>query len=189
MNPSVIIVGAGPVGLTLAINLGRQGIQTLLLERNPKPQFLPKMERCNARSMEMFRRIGLSEPIRKAGLRSDCSMDVFIVEDLTKPPLLVEKHPSIDQFKAKIAACTDLSMALEPYQLISQYTLEPLLKEVAESLDCVDVKFGHEFVKFVQNDDQVTVTTRDSNGVLADFEGAYLVGCDGGGAAGGAGGA
>jgi len=180
MNPSVIIVGAGPVGLTLAINLGRQGIQTLLLERNPKPQFLPKMERCNARSMEMFRRIGLSEPIRKAGLRSDCSMDVFIVEDLTKPPLLVEKHPSIDQFKAKIAACTDLSMALEPYQLISQYTLEPLLKEVAESLDCVDVKFGHEFVKFVQNDDQVTVTTRDSNGVLADFEGAYLVGCDGG---------
>ncbi|NCW74740.1 MAG: 2-polyprenyl-6-methoxyphenol hydroxylase, partial [Gammaproteobacteria bacterium] len=105
MDASVIVVGAGPVGLSLAINLGRAGIKTILLERNPEPQFLPKMERCNARSMEMFRRIGLSEKIREAGLRADCPMDVFIVEDLTKPALLEEKHPSIQTFREKIRDC------------------------------------------------------------------------------------
>ena len=180
MDASVIIVGAGPVGLSLAVNLGRAGIKTILLEQNPEPQFLPKMERCNARSMEMFRRIGLSKKIRDAGLRADCSMDVFIVEDLTKPPLLEEKHPSIEEFQEKIRNCNDLSMALEPYQLISQYTLEPLLKTEAESLKFVEVRFAHKFIEFEQNDTSVTVRCMDSNGESVSFSADYLVGCDGG---------
>ena len=180
MDASVIIVGAGPVGLSLAINLGRAGIKTILLEQNPEPQFLPKMERCNARSMEMFRRIGLSKKIRDAGLRADCSMDVFIVEDLTKPPLLEEKHPSIEESQKKIRDCNDLAMALEPYQLISQYTLEPLLKTEAESLKSVEVRFAHKFIEFEQNDTSVTVRCMGSNGELLSFSADYLVGCDGG---------
>ena len=180
MDASVIIVGAGPVGLSLAINLGRAGIKTILLEQNPEPQFLPKMERCNARSMELFRRIGLSKKIRDAGLRADCSMDVFIVEDLTKPPLLEEKHPSIEEFQKKIRDCNDLAMALEPYQLISQYTLEPLLKTEAESLKSVEVRFAHKFIEFEQKDTSVTVRCMGSNGDLLSFSADYLVGCDGG---------
>ena len=180
MDASVIIVGAGPVGLSLAINLGRAGIKTILLEQNPEPQFLPKMERCNARSMELFRRIGLSKKIRDAGLRADCSMDVFIVEDLTKPPLLEEKHPSIEESQKKIRDCNDLAMALEPYQLISQYTLEPLLKTEAESLKSVEVRFAHKFIEFEQNDTSVTVRCMGSNGELLSFSADYLVGCDGG---------
>ena len=180
MNASVIVVGAGPVGLVLAINLGRAGIKTILLERNPEPQFLPKMERCNARSMEMFRRIGLSKKIRDAGLRADCPMDVFIVEDLTKPALLEEKHPSIQTFQEKIRECRDLSMPLEPYQLISQYTLEPLLKAEAEALQSVEVLFGHELIEFSQSDDGVSVRFEDSDGQSKTLMAAYLVGCDGG---------
>ena len=180
MNASVIVVGAGPVGLALAINLGRAGIKTILLERNPEPQFLPKMERCNARSMEMFRRIGLSKKIRDAGLRADCPMDVFIVEDLTKPALLEEKHPSIQTFQEKIRECRDLSMPLEPYQLISQYTLEPLLKAEAEALQSVEVLFGHELIEFSQSDYGVSVRFEDSDGQSKTLMAAYLVGCDGG---------
>lgn len=180
MDASVIVVGAGPVGLSLAINLGRAGVKTILLERNPEPQFLPKMERCNARSMEMFRRIGLSEQIREAGLRADCPMDVFIVEDLTKPALLEEKHPSIQTFRQKIRDCKDLSMSLEPYQLISQYTLEPLLKAEAETLQSVDVRFGYEFMEFEQNDQGVVVHCRDLEGKSITLTASYLVGCDGG---------
>ena len=180
MDASVIVVGAGPVGLVLAINLGRAGIKTILLERNPEPQFLPKMERCNARSMEMFRRIGLSKKIRDAGLRADCPMDVFIVEDLTKPALLEEKHPSIQTFREKIRECRDLSMPLEPYQLISQYTLEPLLKAEAEALQSVEVLFGHELIEFSQSDDGVSVRFEDSDGQSKTLMAAYLVGCDGG---------
>ena len=180
MDASVIVVGAGPVGLALAINLGRAGIKTILLERNPEPQFLPKMERCNARSMEMFRRIGLSKKIRDAGLRADCPMDVFVVEDLTKPALLEEKHPSIQTFQGKIKECKDLSMPLEPYQLISQYTLEPLLKAEADALQSVEVLFGHEFMEFSQSDDGVSVRFEDSDGQSKTLTASYLVGCDGG---------
>ena len=60
----VLIVGGGPVGLTLAIDLGKRGIDCVLIEQKDAPQFLPKMERANARTMEMFRRIGLADPIR-----------------------------------------------------------------------------------------------------------------------------
>ncbi len=180
MDASVIVVGAGPVGLSLAINLGRAGVKTILLERNLEPQFLPKMERCNARSMEMFRRIGLSKKIRDAGLRADCPMDVFIVEDLTKPVLLEEKHPSIQTFEEKIRDCQDLSMSLESYQLVSQYTLEPLLKAEAEALHSVDVRFGHEFVEFAQSDEGVRVHCKTSDAKSVTLSAAYLVGCDGG---------
>ena len=67
-DTQVVIVGAGPVGLTLSIMLGRLGVPCTLIERNPAPSGLPKMERCNARTMEIYRRLGIVDQIRKAGL-------------------------------------------------------------------------------------------------------------------------
>jgi 2-polyprenyl-6-methoxyphenol hydroxylase-like FAD-dependent oxidoreductase len=64
----VLIVGAGPVGLTLAIDLGRRGVRCTLVERNETSIQLPKMERCNVRTMEIFRRLGIAEQIRDVGL-------------------------------------------------------------------------------------------------------------------------
>jgi 2-polyprenyl-6-methoxyphenol hydroxylase-like FAD-dependent oxidoreductase len=91
----VLIVGAGPTGLTLAIDLGRRGVQCTLIERKEAPQFLPKMERCNARTMEIYRQLGLAGRIRDAGLARDCPMDVFIVLSLVEPPLLHSRYPSV----------------------------------------------------------------------------------------------
>jgi len=179
----VIIVGAGPVGLTLTIDLGLRGIRCTLIERKDAPAFLPKMERCNARTMEMYRRIGLSEKIRAAGLRADVPMDVFIVLSMKEPPLLHTPYPSVEAARRAIAASTDGSMPLEPYQLISQYTLEPLLKSVAETLPSVTVRFGCEFESFSQDTSGVTVTARTSDGETETFRGVYLVGCDGGASA------
>jgi 2-polyprenyl-6-methoxyphenol hydroxylase-like FAD-dependent oxidoreductase len=179
-DSEVVIVGAGPVGLTLAIDLGKRGIRCTLIERKDAPAFLPKMERCNARTMEMYRRIGLAEPIRAAGLRADVPMDVFIVLSMTEPPLLHTPYPSVEAARRAIAASTDGAMPLEPYQLISQYTLEPLLKSVAESLPTVNVRFGCEFESFVQDEAGVSVTTRTNGGEIETFRAKYLVGCDGG---------
>ena len=151
MDTEVIIVGAGPVGLTLAIDLGRRGVRCILLEQKDAPQFLPKMERCNARTMEIYRRLGIAQKVRDAGFPRDVPMDVFIVTSLIEPPLLHLPYPSVAQAQAEIAACTDGSMPLEPYQLISQYTLEPLLKSVAETLPSVDVRYGCEFLAFEQD--------------------------------------
>ena len=88
MDTEVLIAGAGPTGLTLAVDLGLRGVRTIIVEQKEAPQFLPKMERCNARSMEIFRRLGLADKIRAAGLPSDVPMDVFIILAMNTPPLL-----------------------------------------------------------------------------------------------------
>ncbi|MCG6877455.1 MAG: FAD-dependent monooxygenase [Betaproteobacteria bacterium] len=178
-DTDVLIVGAGPVGLTLAVDLGQKGVRCILVERKAAPQFLPKMERCNARTMEIYRRMGLAERIRSAGLRADVPMDVFIVLAMNEPPLLHLPYPSVSEARRRIDACKDGSMPLEPYQLISQYTLEPLLKAVAETLPPVTVRYGCEFLSFEQDASGVTAHVRDGDRTAA-IRAAYLVGCDGG---------
>ena len=136
-DTEVLIVGAGPVGLTLAVALGLKGVRCTLIEQKEAPEFLPKMERCNARTMEIYRRMGLAERIRAAGLDGRIPMDVYIVLAMNEPPLLHLPYPSVAEARAEIDHCNDGSLPLEPYQLISQYTLEPLLKSVAETLPSV----------------------------------------------------
>src|SRR5947208_9844276 len=157
----VLIVGDGPVGMTLAIDLGKRGVRCILIEQKDAPQFLPKMERCNARSMEIFRRLGVADKIRAAGLPSHVLMDVFIILAMNAPPLLRQHYPSVDQARAEIKVCSDGTQPLEPYQLISQYTLEPLLKSEAERLPSVTVRYGCEFLSFEQ--DEAGVTARVKN--------------------------
>ncbi|HEY7301364.1 MAG TPA: FAD-dependent monooxygenase [Xanthobacteraceae bacterium] len=180
MDTEVLIAGAGPTGLTLAVDLGMRGVRTIIVEQKEAPQFLPKMERCNARSMEIYRRMGLAEKIRAAGLPADVPMDVFIVLSLVEPPLLQLKYPSVNEFKAQIRATNDGSLPLEPYQLISQYTLEPLLKSVAEALPSVSVRYGHELLSFTQDFAGVSARVRNRKGEVSEIRALYLVGCDGG---------
>jgi 2-polyprenyl-6-methoxyphenol hydroxylase-like FAD-dependent oxidoreductase len=179
IDTQVLIVGAGPVGLTLAIDLGQKGVRCSLVERKPAPQFLPKMERCNARTMEIFRRMGLAGKVRAAGLAPHVPMDVYVILAMNRPPLLRLPYPSVAEARREIDACTDGTLPLEPYQLISQYTLEPLLKSVAETLPCVTVRYGCEFLSLEQDPTGVTAQVRD-NGRVSQIRGAYLVGCDGG---------
>ena len=74
-----------------------------MLEQKEQPAFLPKMERVNARTMEIYRRMGLAEKIRAAGLRADCPMDVYIVLSLNEPPLLHLPYPSVAQAQSASA--------------------------------------------------------------------------------------
>jgi 2-polyprenyl-6-methoxyphenol hydroxylase-like FAD-dependent oxidoreductase len=179
MDTEVLIVGAGPVGLMLAIDLGQRGVRCTLVERKDAPQFLPKMERCNARTMEIFRRMGIVDKVRAAGLRSDVPMDVYIVTALNRPPLLRHAYPSVDEARRSIDACTDGTLPLEPYQVISQYTLEPLLKSIAESLPAVTVHYGCEFLAFEQEVSIVKTRLKEKNKSI-EIQSKYLVGCDGG---------
>src|SRR5262249_40244812 len=124
-------------------------------------------------------RMGLADRMRSDGLPAHCPMDVFIVTSILEPPLLRLPYPSVAEARNAIAASTDASLPLEPYQLISQYTLEPLLKSVAEKLAGVTVRYGTEFLDFVEHPDSVTARLC-SGGRTTEITALYLAGCDGG---------
>ena len=103
MDTQVLIAGAGPTGLTLAIDLGRRGVRCTLIEQKEAPQFLPKMERCNARTMEIFRRMGIAQRIRAAGLRP--LPDGHVHRALAgRAPLLQLPYPSVAEARGRIAS-------------------------------------------------------------------------------------
>src|ERR1043166_9223662 len=122
-DTQVLVVGAGPTGLTLAVALGQKGVRCTLIEQKEAPQFLPKMERCNARTMEIYRRMGIVEKVRASGLPAHCPMDVFIVPRVAPPPLPPPHSRSGAAARAATPARNDEPLPREPYQLISQYTL------------------------------------------------------------------
>ncbi len=180
MDTEVLIVGAGPVGLVLSIDLGKRGVRCTLIEKNEAPLGYPKMERCNPRTMEIFRRLGLADCVRAAGYPPDWPMDTYLVFDLMRPPLFKMAYPTVAQARAARDSTLDGSLPLEPYQIISQYTLEPLLKSVAERIANLRVKFGHELLSYTEDPDGITAQVRKTNGDTIAIRARYLVGCDGG---------
>ena len=174
------MVGAGPVGLMLAIDLGRRGIRTLLIEKDPTTKQWPKMDRSNARTMEFFRRMGVADDVRSLGYPGDASMDVLMVTSLTEPPIAVLNYRTVDEHRAVIAEARDGSEPLEPYQLVSQNDLEPLLVCLAEKLATVTVRFGAELTGFEQDDDGVDARIGTADGHTETVRASYIVGCDGG---------
>jgi 2-polyprenyl-6-methoxyphenol hydroxylase-like FAD-dependent oxidoreductase len=176
----VLIVGGGPVGLVLAIELGQQGVACELIDKRPRPGFLPKMERCNARTMENFRRAGIAGRVRAAGLPAQIPMDVFICAGpVTRPPLVHHRYPSVAEAKETGRHVNDGSLPAEPYQLISQYTLEPLLRQIAERTQGVRARFGEELTGFTQDAGGVTASVRCADGRTRTVRAAFLAGCDG----------
>ena len=150
--------------IALAFDLARRGVRVLVLERSASPRRLPKMERCNARTMEMFRRLGLAPTIRGASRFTPMPMDVFVMADFKFPPLLHLRYPSVPQEQARIAACRDAACPLEPAQLISQYTLEPILRRAADEAGAMLV-YGMGVESFVQDAGGVTVVAARADGV------------------------
>src|SRR3979490_986034 len=72
----VVIVGGGPSGLILAIELGRRGVPCVLLEEHPTPPTLPKANATTSRTMEHYRRLGFAADIRALGLPEDYPQDI-----------------------------------------------------------------------------------------------------------------
>ena len=64
----VLIVGAGPVGLTTSIALSQHGVSHVVVERHPSTSVAPKARGINARTMEMYRQMGVEDDIRAAGM-------------------------------------------------------------------------------------------------------------------------
>src|SRR5690348_14713351 len=141
-HTQVLIAGGGPVGLMLATVLGRFGIRVMLVERNATTTRHPKMDITNGRSMELFRRVGLVDELRKAAVPEENPFDVAWVTSMAGHELHRFRYPSVVEARRLIAEHNDGTQSREPPMRVSQVEIEPVLKRAAEACPTVDVRFG-----------------------------------------------
>jgi 2-polyprenyl-6-methoxyphenol hydroxylase-like FAD-dependent oxidoreductase len=177
----ILIAGGGPVGMTLALSLARLGVQSMLVERNPETTKHPKMDITNVRSMELFRRLGLAQSLRKVAVPEAHCFDVAWVTTMTGHELHRFRYPSVVEKRAEIAHHNDGSRPLEPAMRVSQVVIEPALKRAVEAEPLVVSRFGTAFEDCAQDADGVTVVVRETaTGQTEEIPCAYLAACDGG---------
>lgn len=176
----VFITGAGPVGLSLALELASRGVSCLVAEVRPRGH-LPTV-RCNhisARTMEVFRRLGLADTIRNSGLPGDYHQGVSYRTTTTGRELAKIRIPSRnDRFTERDDGPDGWWPTPEPPHRMNQIFLEPILVEAAEDHPLIDLRYETEVAGFEQTLSGVTVRVRDKSTETTTAD--YMVGCDGG---------
>ena len=170
----VLIVGAGPVGLALAIELGHRGIVCTLVERNDRVGYAPRAKTTNVRTREHMRRWGIAQHLRAASpLGLDYPSNVTFVTRLSG--YLLTKFEN-----AMYCAPGKNPFYSEHAQWIPQYSVEEVMRSHVQSLAEVDLRFSQELLSFEQNDNAVVAKVRDlANGSILTIKSDYLVGADG----------
>ncbi len=154
----VLVAGAGPVGLSLAIELGRQGITCCVVERNDRVGYSPRAKTTNVRTREHLRRWGIADALRQASpIPPDYPPDVVFATRMNGPALA--------RFENAFNGVRVRSpLYSEEAQWVPQYTLEEVLRSHAVSLPGVAIRFGHELTRFEQDEDGVTADIRTAGG-------------------------
>jgi 2-polyprenyl-6-methoxyphenol hydroxylase-like FAD-dependent oxidoreductase len=168
----VLIVGGGPVGLTASILLSQQGITSLLLERHPGTAILPKARGINARTMEMYRQLGIEQAIRDAGLSPERTGFIVWTESLAGRE--IERRVPGRMSAANRGASPVLNC------LCAQDDLEPVLRRFAEARPEATLRFNSEMTAVEQDSDGVTATITDRiSGEERQIRAQYLIAADG----------
>ncbi|MGW5075530.1 FAD-dependent monooxygenase [Rhodococcus sp. NPDC004095] len=181
MEKSIIVVGAGPVGTCLAIDAAMRGVDVVVLESRGADA--PPDAKCNtvaARTMETFRRFGIADQVRAAGLPDDYPTDTVYTTSFAGPELTRIVMPS--RAERALPGFHDSDWPT-PESMVreSQLWLEPILRGKLTSLPNVRFLPRTELVGYHQDDDGVTVECRAlEEDRTFDLRAAYLAGCDGG---------
>jgi 2-polyprenyl-6-methoxyphenol hydroxylase-like FAD-dependent oxidoreductase len=173
LDTQVLVAGGGPVGLAAAIELGRRGIECLVIE--PRPTVSHDRPRCktvNVRSMEHLRRWGIADRLReRAPLPVAWSQDIVFCTSLAGHEL--------SRFGGVLGLAPDHDRYAELGQQAPQYVLEELLRDVASELPEVTLATGQRVSGLEQDDDAVRVAVVDETGARSVIAAAYVLGCDG----------
>src|SRR5882757_4388884 len=158
----VLIAGGGPVGLTLAMDLAWRGISVLVLESRAPGE--PPSVKCNhvsARTMEIFRRLGVVQAVRDTGLPADYPNDVAFRTTTTGIELSRIPIPCrADRYTASEGPDTDWSTA-EPPHRINQIYMEPVLFEHAAGFAHLTILNRTAFEEFEERGDGIASTVRN----------------------------
>ena len=168
----VVIVGGGPVGVGLAIELGQRGISCALVERYGEPQRIPKGQNLTQRTLEHFYFWNCVKELRAARVMppgvptSGISAYGHLMSEFWAAPSqreLVQKY------------------YFQEYDRLPQYCTEAVLRKRLASLPCVDTLFGWSAQSVVQDEKSARVTIAERDGAARRvLEADYIVGCDGG---------
>jgi 2-polyprenyl-6-methoxyphenol hydroxylase-like FAD-dependent oxidoreductase len=177
----VLIAGGGPVGLTVAMDLAWRGISVVVLESRAPGE--PPSVKCNhvsARTMEIFRRLGVVQAVRNTGLPADYPNDVAFRTTTTGIELSRIPIPCrADRYTATGGPDTWWPTP-EPPHRINQIFLEPVLFAHAKAMPGIRILNRTQLTAFAQQETGVIATAADLNGgedltITAD----YMIGADG----------
>ncbi|MBV9690000.1 MAG: FAD-dependent monooxygenase [Ktedonobacteraceae bacterium] len=166
----VLVVGGALVGLSMSLFLSWQGVPSLLVEKHPQPARLPRARGYNARTMELFRVLGLEEAIRAAQLPIAQNQGMVRVESLAGREIarLDEDGQADLSALSPTAAC-----------IIGQQQLEPILLDAAKRMGS-DIRFNSELVSFEQDETGVSAVIRERvTGREWRVRAHYLIAADG----------
>jgi 2-polyprenyl-6-methoxyphenol hydroxylase-like FAD-dependent oxidoreductase len=177
----VLVVGGGPVGLSLAMDLAQRGVSVTVAETRFACE--PPSVRCNhvsARTMEIFRRLGLARAVRNTGLPADYPNDVAFRTTATGIELGRIPIPCRAERYTKKDGPDGWWPTPEPPHRINQIYLEPVMFSHAAAMPGLRILNRTAVVDFEQSNDGVSATARHlDTGQCSEIVARYLVGCDG----------
>jgi 2-polyprenyl-6-methoxyphenol hydroxylase-like FAD-dependent oxidoreductase len=181
-NCDVVIIGGGPCGLVLAIELGRRGISTILLEERTTPSRFPSANATQARTMEHYRRLGFAEKVRAEGLPPDYPTDIAYFTRYTKHEIARFSLPSARAAREMVKTLSGSWSAAELPHRVSQIFVEDVLRAEASACPTVSLRPGWRSTAIRDNGTGVEVDAENkTTGGLVTLRGAHAVAADGGG--------
>ena len=171
----MLIAGGGPFGLTLAIELGRRGIRTLLVDEKPGTTQNVQANATQARTMEHYRRLGFADEIRALGLPQDFPTDIAYFTRFARYELARFRLPTAREAKRVVGTLSGSWSAAELPHRCNQKFIEPVLRRHAEAQASVSVRFGSRLVSAREIDGGVEAELEDGKKIHCQ----YLVGGDG----------
>lgn len=167
----VVIVGGGPVGAALAVELGMRGVSCALVERRQTLPNIPKGQNLTQRTLEHFYFWGLAEQLRAARAMPAG----YPIGEVTAYGSLMGDH-----WFASAGREVVRPYYFQDNERLPQYATEGVLRQKMAGLVSVDDYFGWTATTLSQSEESAEVTIEGGDGEQLLLEAEYIVGCDGG---------